>query len=167
MLSFPMDAGADLVRKNLQTQLSLLTKMSAGLLNTSMQLGELNRQAGQRLIEESAVDMQKALQLRTLADLQSFVGEQTQMTMERMRGYWQNVQQITAENLALPAVAPDDHALAQPEHAQQEQSAAQDTAAASHKHPHEVDVQPSALVEKLVAAVAVDPDTARARPRQG
>lgn len=176
MLNFPIGAGADLVRKNLETQLSLMTSMSGRLFNTSVQLGELNRQAGRRLIEESADDMQKALQLRTLADVQSFVGEQTQMTVERMRGYWQNVQQITAQNLSvdLPGGAPDDAELVQPEHGvqagqdvqeQPDDEDAQQAASAPGKHPHEVDVQPSPLVEKLVAAVAVEPVKTGARPR--
>lgn len=174
MLNFPMGAGADLVRKNLETQLSLMTSMSGRLFNTSLQLGELNRQAGRRLIEESADDMQKALQLRTLADVQSFVGEQTQMTVERMRGYWQNVQQITAQNLTvgLPG-APDDGELVQPEHGvqagqdvqEQDEEDTQQASSAPGKHPHEVDVQPSPLVEKLVAAVAVEPAKTGARPR--
>jgi hypothetical protein len=166
MFAYPFSAGADLMRRNIETQLSLLVSLSGGVLHTTMQLGELNRQTGRRLLEESAADMQKAFQLRSPADLQSFIGEQSQMSVEKMRGYWQNVQNIAAENwieaqqVAASTVAP---ASAEPEQAGADTRTENASADSTHKPPHKVDVQPSPLVEKLVDSVAVDIDKPDAR----
>lgn len=168
----PFSAGTALVRKGAQTQLSLLMSLSGNLLHATMQLTELNQQATRRLLEESAADMQRAMQLHTLSDVQSFVGEQSKMSVERVQGYWQNLQNIAAENVigtqqvlassatsVVQGVAPKQ---GREQKADNDEGQDEDASSSQqHKHPHEVDVQPSPLVEKLVASVAVEPPEAR------
>ena len=167
MFIYPFGPAGDLVRKNVEIQLSLFKTLSERVFNTSLQLGELNRQAGHRLMEESAADLQKILRIQSLADAQSFVGEQSQVSVEKMRGYWQNVQHIAAENwIGAQQVSATEMAGESTEDDQTRQEGELKKSSVEH-HPgqHEVDVHPSPLVEKLVASVAVDTDKSGARTR--
>lgn len=164
MFIYPFGPASDLVRKNVETQLSLLKTLSERFFNTSLQLGELNRQAGRRLMEESTADMQKALRIQSFAEAQSFIGEQSQVSVEKMRGYWQNVQHIAAGNwVGAQQAARHTGEPLEPERAAQDREA-EKPSAEHHPGQHEVDVHPSPLVEKLVASVAVDTERSGTRP---
>lgn len=152
MIVNPVTASPELVRKNLEAQLTLLMSVSGKLMNALLQLSELNRQASRRLLEETAADMQKALRIQTLPDAQAFLGEQSRSSLEKIRGYWQNVQAITEQNwpVKLPlSVETQDPSAAPP------QAAAQEAAGEPEQEPKQEDapeMQPPALVQKLIAS---------------
>ncbi|HEY4540748.1 MAG TPA: phasin family protein [Noviherbaspirillum sp.] len=178
MFPFLKMPGQDLARKSLEAQFSMMTTLSARMLSASQQLVALNRTAGQRLIEESAADLRTAMQLRSLPDAQAFMQAQSRASIEKVRGYWQNVQQIAADNLLvssedLRSLAATEAGIAASEQRQSStqaqkgqekgQEKAQDRAQAegeeshaahAHHGQHEVDVHPSPLVEKLIANAA-------------
>lgn len=157
MFVFPGNTITDLVRNNMQSQFSLLLNLSKTMVNTSVQLGELNVHAGRKLMEESAAALQKALQLKTPADTQSFIAEQSQVTIDRIRGYALNVQNIASQNwtgVTKPGRENPAAYASEPDKANGD--AAQEDAASLGQH--DVDVHPSALVEKLVASAVKDVD---------
>lgn len=169
MFTFPVGAVSDVVRHNIESQFSFLLNISKSVINTSMQLGELNVQASRKLMEESTTALKKGMEIRTLADAQMFIAEQSQLTVERVRGYGANVQNIAAENwsalgkiggIAKSIVEPIATPTAPTPHA--ETGATLETAgvhAGVTPHgAHETEPHASPLVEKLVASVSVDPD---------
>lgn len=156
---FPFLAGTapDLVRNNFQSQTSLLMNVSQNVVNASMQLGELNAQAARKLMEESTTAITKGLQIRTPADVQSFIAEQTQVTLDRISGYALNVQRIATQNwfgAGKPAAVPVPQLSIQPHTANDD---ATEKEAASHGQ-HDANPQPSQLVEKLVSSVVNSQD---------
>lgn len=164
MYSFPASATSDLIRNNIETQFSFFSTVSATMLNATLQLGALNAQASRKLMEESTATLVKGMQLRTLADAQTFIAEQSRTTIEKMRGYQQNVQNIAAETRidldpGRVAAAPATEQSAQPDNAH-DAAAGKDAAAPGQ---HEGSHHPSALVEKLIDAVVGDPDKLRKR----
>lgn len=155
MFVFPVGAASDLGRNNIQSQIALFLNLSKSFANASAQLGELNVQATRKLMEESTSALTKGMQLRTLADTQAFIAEQSQVTIDRIRGYALNVQNIMTENSLDPRRslgAPVAQRSMQPDNTQAHPGQKED---ASHGQ-HETDPQPSALVEKLVASVVSD-----------
>ncbi|HEV2609828.1 MAG TPA: phasin family protein [Noviherbaspirillum sp.] len=154
MFTFPVTAASDFVRNNLEVQFSLANKMIGSMMDTSMQLGRLNIQASRKLMEESATATEKAIGLRSFADTQAFLLEQSQLAFQRFSGYSQNAQKIATGSIGNlnTAVAVTN--------SQQETAAVeapvQEKHGASHGQQHEVDPQPSALVEKLISNVAGD-----------
>lgn len=158
MFAFPVGPASDLVRNNIQSQFSLFMNVSKNFVNATMQLGELNAQAGRKLMEESATAITKGMQVRTLADVQSFMAEQSQVTVDRIRGYALNVQNIAAQNWVGPGKPPVVVPVTQT--SVQVETTIDDSAqkrSASQGH-HEADPHPSPLVEKLVASVVNDTD---------
>jgi hypothetical protein len=152
MFAFPVSVASDLVRNNLQSQFSLCLNLSRSAISASMRLGELNTHAGSKLMEESTTAMAKAMQLRTLTDVQSFITEQSQVTANRIQGYGQNLLNIMIENaldLGRSHNAPSIPRLTQA--ANTDQNAAQKDAVSTGQY--ETDPHPSALVEQLVASV--------------
>jgi hypothetical protein len=157
MFVFPASTASDMVRNNVETQFSLFLNISRSLFNASEQLGRLNVQAGRKLMEESTDAVKKGVHLRTLADTQSFIAEQSQATVDRVRGYALNVQNIAVGNwigLDQPPGVPVAEQSAQSENA--DDAAALKDAASDERH--ETDQRPSPLVEKLIASVANDVD---------
>ena len=157
MIAFPVATFLNMTRNNTGAQTSFFLNLSGNLFNASMQLGELNLQAGRKLMEESADALKKAMQLRTPVDTQLFIAEQTQATVARMQGYAMNVQKIAADSLitlGMPAVA---GAAAQPAPARSanEESAAKDSVPHGQ---HDADPHPSPLVEKLITSAVNDVD---------
>jgi hypothetical protein len=158
MFSFPVNTASNLIRDNIASQVSFLLNQSKSFVNASMQLGELNVQAGCKLMEESTTALAKGMQLRTLADTQSFLAEQSQVTVDRISGYAQNVQNIVTMNMfnntgksgGFPAAS-------QPTRTEHENERASPQEAVPHGQ-HETDPHPSALVEKLVASAVNDID---------
>ncbi len=161
MFNFPVTAASDFVRSNLEVQLSLANKMIGSMMDTSMQFGMLNVQASRKLMEESASAAEKAIGLRSFADTQAFLLEQSQLAYQRLSGYSQNAQKIAAGSIGnLNAVAAATNATAQQEttavDTQAQEKHLQEKHPASHGQQHEVDPQPSTLVEKLISNVAND-----------
>ncbi len=157
MFVFPVNTIKDLVRNNMQSQLSLFLNISKSMVNASVQLGELNVHAGRKLMEESAAAMQKVLQLRTPADTQSFIADQSQVTIDRIRGYALNMQNIASQNWIDMTRSGSGNPAAygsKPEKA--DHGVTHEDAAPQGQHG--VDVHPSPLVEKLVASVVKDVD---------
>lgn len=155
MFTYPPKTGADMIRKNIEAQLSLLTSLSGKFFNATLQLSELNRQASNRLLEESAAEMQKALQIHTLADAQSFIGEQSKSSVYKLNGYWQNVQKIASDNWMETAkiVAPFAEgraSQAEPPIENQQMEKSSEQRAQNEEH-----VAPSPLVKNLVAKAGV------------
>lgn len=157
MFAFPVGTALDVVRNNMQSQYSIFLNISKNLVNASMQLGELNAQAARKLMEESATAISKGMQVRTPADVQSFIAEQSQVTIDRVRGYALNVQNIASQNWVGPG-APLAAPVPQP--AEQAQNTDYESArkAAVLSGQHESDPHPSSLVEKLVASAVSDID---------
>jgi hypothetical protein len=152
MFVFPVSVASDLVRNNLQSQFSLCLNFSRSAINASMRLGELNAHAGSKLMEESTTAVTKAMQLRTLTDVQSFIAEQSQVTANRIQGYAQNLMNIMTENSLDLGRSPNAPAtLRLTLAASTDQNPAQKDAASTGQH--ETDPHPPALVEKLVASV--------------
>ncbi|WP_334189487.1 hypothetical protein [Noviherbaspirillum sp.] len=158
MFTFPVTAASDFVRSNLEIQLSLANKMMGSMMDTSMQFGKLNVQASRKLMEESASAAEKAIGLRSFADTQAFLLEQSQLAYQRFSGYSQNAQKIAAGSIGnLNAVAASATAQQEISAAEtQTQAQTQEKHAAPHGQQHEVDPQPSTLVEKLISNVAND-----------
>jgi hypothetical protein len=155
MFAFPVGAASNLVRNNIQSQVSIFLNLYKSFANTSMQLGELNVQATRKLMEESTSALSKCMQLRTLADTQSFFTEQSQVTIDRICGYALNVQNIVTENaldLGMPHGASAAQRSVRPGDTHK-RPAQKD--AASHGQ-HEIDQPPSALAGKLGASVVSD-----------
>jgi hypothetical protein len=157
MFSFPASTASNLVRNNIGSQVSFLLNLSKSFVNASMQLGELNVQAGCKLMEESSTALTKGMQLRTLADTQSFLVEQSQVTVERISGYTQNVQNIVTTNMFNIGKSGGFPAASQPTQTEHENESASRQEAVPHGQ-HETDPHPSALVEKLVASAVNDID---------
>lgn len=165
MFKFPFNTDGAANRNNFGSQAPFMA-ITSRLLHASLQLQELNRQALRRLVEESAVDMQKALRVRSLTDAQVLLGEQSKSSVEKITGYWQNVGNIALETWGSPrrvfgAVETTD-AAAEP--AVPVAEAFVESPAVITK-PHEAEVHASPLVEKLVASVAVDPEKLGARSK--
>ena len=139
-------------------QASFLKKLYQSMLDVSMQIGNLNVTASRKLLEESTAAATKAVSLKTPWDMQAFLLEQSQLAVERVQGYRQNVQDIAA-SVRSDLVAPASQQTAQAATAQDEDQTANEPAASP--HPHEVDPHPSVLVEKLSSAVTSDTDTTR------
>lgn len=165
MFNFPFSTDAAANRPNIGSQ-APFTAFTSRMLHASLQLQELNRQALRRLVEESALDMQKALRIRSLSDAQLLIGEQSKSTVEKITGYWQNVGNIALETWGSPrrvlGAVETTGAAAEP--AVPVAEAFVETPAVITR-PHEADVHPSPLVEKLVASVAVDPEKLGARTK--
>lgn len=155
MFTFPVTAASDFVRSNLEVQFSLANKMIGSMMDTSMQLGRLNIQASRKLMEESASAAEKAIGLRSFADTQAFLLEQSQLAVQRLSGYSQNAQKIATGSIGNlgTAVAVTN---AQQETAVAEAPVQEKQGVPHHGQQHEVDPQPSALVEKLISNVAGD-----------
>lgn len=107
----PLQAGQDIVRQSMQSQYQLLQTITGKFLNASMQMAELNREASRKLLEESAADLQKAMNIKSIPDAQAFIGEQTRGSLEKVRGYWTNVQTIAAENFTGKDILPGIDAI--------------------------------------------------------
>jgi len=156
----PAVPGTDLLQRQMETQLSLFSSMVGGMLDASLQFSKLNTQAARKLVEESVTAVEKGLALRTVADTQAFMLEQSQLGIERVRGYRRNAQAIITERAPGIRVPVTDAAAAQS--ARPAQAAAPHDAdngtngGAPHAHPHEVDPHPSPLVEKLISTVVDD-----------
>lgn len=163
MFNFPFNTDAAANRAKFGSQVPFMA-FANRMLHASLQLQELNRQALRRLVEESTVDMQKALRIRSLADAQLLLGEQSKSSVEKITGYWQNVGNIALETWGSPrrVLGAVETARAAAEPAVPVAEAFVETPAVITK-PHQAEVHPSPLVEKLVASVAVDPDKAGAR----
>jgi hypothetical protein len=132
----------------------------------SAQLLELNLQAARRLMEESQTELQKAMQVRTFADVQKLLSEQSTSSIEKLIGYWQNVGNIALETWGSPRRSVGMvEAITEPVEPSVPVSDAFMKAPAVIAKPHEADGQPSALVEKLVASVAVDAAKPRTPPK--
>jgi hypothetical protein len=157
MFVFPAIVVTDLIRNNIENQFSMLLNISKNFVNASNQLSRLNVQAGRKLMEESTAAYKKSMQLNTLAEAQSFFTEQSQVTIERLHGYAQNVHSIAAGNWVDPDMTSGAAVTEQaaPPDAPDNNSTRQDAAAHGQ---HETDPRPSALVGKLVASVAGDTD---------
>ena len=157
MFEFPVGKTLDLARNNVESQFSRVLNVYRNFVNASMQLGELNVQASRKLMEESATAISKGMQVRTPADVQSFIAEQSKITLERISGYALNVQAIAAQNWDIPGKP--GAALTAPSSGQPASVAnapAQNEAAPTGQH--ETNPHPSPLVEKLVAAAVNDID---------
>lgn len=169
MLVFPFSSGSDFARKSLDTQIALASAVCARFFDASLQLGHLNSQAGRRLVEESASNLQRLLRMRSPVDIQAFLGEQATAGIDRMRGYTEHLQRIATGTWALPdAELQTSHRPAmagQP--AEKDSGSGAQQASGAHPGQHEVNVHPSPLVEKLVAAVAVEPPEQRPGKRDG
>jgi hypothetical protein len=167
----PFQSGQDIVRQSVQTQYQLFQSITGKFLNASMQMAELNREASRKLLEESAADFQKVFQIKSIPDAQAFIGEQTKGSLEKVRGYWLNVQTIAAQTLTtegLPAVINNAAAAATAATDAVVSSAATVSAAATQgqaeeskpaattSKQHDADPAPSPLVEKLIATVTAD-----------
>jgi len=167
MFSFPFNTDTAVNRNNIPSPAPLLA-FTNRLLNASLQLQELNRQALRRLVEESALEMQKALQVRTLADAQLLVSEHSKSSVEKFTGYWQNVGNIALETWGSPrrvvGAVEASASVAAAEPAVPVAEAFVEKPAVITK-PHETDVSPSPLVEKLVASVAVEPEKSGGRTK--
>lgn len=165
MFSFPFNTNAATNPNNFGAQAPYMA-FANRLVHASLQLQELNRQALRRLVEESAVDMQKALRIRSLSDAQILLGEQSKSSIEKITGYWQNVGNIALETWGSPrrvlGAVETTRAAADPSVPVSEPFV--ETPAVITK-PHENEVHPSPLVEKLVASVAVDPEKSGARSK--
>jgi hypothetical protein len=158
MFSFPVNTASNLIRDNIGSQVSFLLNLSKSFVNASMQLGELNVQAGSKLMEESTTAMTKGMQLRTLVDTQLFLAEQSQVTVERISGYTQNVQNIVTMNMfSIGNKSGGFPAASQPTRTEHANESASRQETAPHGQ-HETDPHPSALVEKLVASAVNDID---------
>ncbi len=157
MLVFPFKTAPDLVGNNFETQYSFFLNLSKNLMNATMQLNELNLQAARKLMEESATALHKGVQLRTPADAQSFIAEQSQVTADRIRGYAQNLQNIATENWIAYGKPPGAGATKQFVQPANTNDGFARKDAASHGQ-HETDPHPSPLVEALVASVVSDVD---------
>jgi hypothetical protein len=106
MASNPLQSGQDIVRQSMQSQYQLLQSLTGKLMNASMQMAELNREASRKLLEESAADLQKAMSIKSIPDAQAFIGEQTRVSLEKVRGYWTNVQSIAVQNFTGADILP-------------------------------------------------------------
>jgi hypothetical protein len=157
MFLFPVNTVSELVRNNIEAQLTLVLNMSRNCLGASTQLGKLNVQAGRKLMEESSAALKNGLELRTLADTQTFFAQQSQATVDRLRGYALNVQNITTGTWIDPDKPDVTIPAEQPAQAgnQEDHSVRHDAAATGQ---HETGHRPSPLVEKLVASVASSTD---------
>jgi hypothetical protein len=152
-------------------QTSYWTKLYKSGMDVSMQIGNLNVTAGRKLMEESSAAATRAMSLKTPWEMQAFLLEQSQLAVERVRGYRQNVQDIAAgirsDALASAGVQSSPQSSPQPSQPGAQAARAQDddqTAnehAASHPHQHEVDPHPSALVEKMISNVVSDTEVTR------
>lgn len=157
MFVFPASTTSNLVQNNIGSPVSFLMNLSKSFISASMQLTELNVQAGRKLMEESTTALAKGMQLRTLADTQSFLAEQSKVTLERISGYTQNVQSIVTENVfSIDKTGALQTAL-KPAQSDRENEGGARREAASHGQ-HEADPHPSALVEKLVASAVNEID---------
>jgi len=165
MFNFPFNTDTAVNRNNLPSPAPFLA-FTNRMFNASLQLQELNRQALRRLVEESALEMQKALQVRSLADAQLLVSEHSKSSVEKFTGYWQNVGNIALETWGSPrrVLGAVEASVAAAEPAVPVAEAFVEKPAVITK-PHETDVQPSPLVEKLVASVAVEPEKAGGRSK--
>jgi hypothetical protein len=107
----PLQSGQDIVRQSMQSQYQLLQSLTGKLMNASMQMAELNREASRKLLEESAADLQKAMNIKSIPDAQAFIGEQTRGSLEKVRGYWTNVQTIATQNFTGGDILPGIEAI--------------------------------------------------------
>jgi len=98
MFGFPVSTSTNLIKNTIDAQFSFLSAISESIVNTSLQISELNVQAMRKLMEESASDVQRALQIKSPIETGSFLVEQSQATIEKVRGYQQNVQRIVMSN---------------------------------------------------------------------
>jgi hypothetical protein len=140
-------------------QASFVAKIYKGMLDTSMQIGNLNVTASRKLLEESSSAATKAMTVKTPWDMQTFLLEQSQLAYARMDGYRRNVQEIAASGQG--GLAALSEARATQQRTQQEPARDEDRMAATHtasNHQHEVDPHPSALVEKLISSAVSDSD---------
>lgn len=165
MFMFPFNTASSAPRTSFGSQAPVMA-FTGRLLNATLQLQELNRQAMRRLVEESAVDLQKALQVRSLADAQILIGEQSKSSVEKITGYWQNVGNIALETWGSPrrVLGAVESSNTAEEPSVPVAEAFVETPAVITK-PHEADVQPSPLIEKLVASVAVEPEKSGTRTK--
>jgi cell pole-organizing protein PopZ len=130
------------------------------MLDTSMQIGNLNVTASRKLLEESTAAATKAMTVKTPWDMQTFLLEQSQLAYARMDGYRRNVQEIAASGQS-GLGAPTETQATQQQTTQPEPASDEDRMAGPHaasNHQHEVDPHPSALVEKLIASAVSDAD---------
>jgi len=98
MFGFPLSTSKNLIKDSIGAQFSFFSAVSESVFNTSLQISELNVQAMRRLMEESASDMQRALQIKSLPETGLFLVEQSRATIEKVRGYQQNIQNIMVSN---------------------------------------------------------------------
>lgn len=155
MFSFPINTQSAAAPNNFAA--SQMMALSGKLKTASAQLNELNLQAARRLMEESQADFLKAAQARTFTDAQKLFAEQSKASIEKVVGYWQNVGNIVLETWG--STRRSVGAVEAPTGATEPTVPINDAfmkAPAVITKPHEVDVQPSPLVEKLVASVSVD-----------
>lgn len=158
MFAFPTIPSSDFLRTNIATQTSTASKLAERLFDTSLQYFTLNTQALYKLMEESTSAAVKSMQLKTVPDIQAFIAEQSQLSIERISGYSLNAQKIITDGWSGIASTSATSPAAQHVQPAATQQDATDQAAAPQTGAHEVDVQPSALVEKMIAKVAPDPD---------
>jgi hypothetical protein len=155
MFGFPINTRSDAASNSFAA--SQMLAFSGKLRTASAQFNELNLQAARRLMEESRADFLKAAQAHTFTEAQRLFAEQSKASIEKVVGYWQNVGNIVLETWGSPrrsvgAVETSDEAT---EPTVPLNDAFMKAPAVLAK-PHEVDIQPSPLVEKLVASVSVD-----------
>jgi hypothetical protein len=155
MFAFPKTAASDLLRTSMESQASTMSKMTSSIFDTSLQYFNLNTQALYKLMEESTSAAAKSMQLRTLPDLQAFIAEQSQLSFQRISGYSLNAQKIATDSLSGFSV-PVASTATQSTRSAHSESEATEKSAASHHGAHEVDVQPSTLVEKMISSVVPD-----------
>lgn len=166
MLNFPIHSPSTPAINN--GAMWQMTAFSDKLRITSPQLHELNLQALRRfLMQESQADLQKAGRIRTFADAQRFFSEQSTSSIDKLTGYWQNVGNIALQTWgsARRSTGAVEAAAEPGESSTPINDATIETPTAINK-PHEAGVQPSPLVEKLVASAAVDAAKPGSRRKQ-
>ena len=158
MFELPVTATSDFIRNSLETQISVATKMYENMIDTSMQFGHLNVQAARKLVEESTAAAEKGMGLKTLAETQAFIVEQSQLTFDRLSGYSRNAQKIATRSVGGLDKAVEVTVAQQAAPARDRVEQAEEEHAAPHGQQHEVDPHPSVLVEKLISSVVNDAD---------
>jgi hypothetical protein len=158
MFAFPATPAFDLLRNNMDTQISLSSKMCQRMVDTSLQFFNLNTQAVCKLVEESIAAAEKGRQIKTLPDTQAFILEQSQLSFERMQGYTRNAQKIAADSWIGLTNSSAARTEAPPERSGAAQTETGEKQTTPHSGAHEIDPHPSALVEKMISTAVGDSD---------
>lgn len=156
MFLFPLDAASDVARSNADMQLSIFLALSKSMLDTSSSLGRLQMQSGAKMMDGLASVFNDAIRTDIADAAQSFVPASSTQSANA-NSVSQSIPHIVSPEPANP------RSQTSVANAMEQSSSANDgdAKAAKHagsSHEHEVDPQPSALLEKLVASVAPDTD---------